>query len=109
MHVLEGSGGAGSSPRCMQPDAGSAGPGALKAGEEGDAQLGASGADLCAPTVSEGVVDMHASAASTPAMLRSVRTPEAGARRPAGLEARSATRDQMLRELLRVTRGGEEG
>jgi len=34
-----------------------------------------------------------------------LRTPPAGLRRPAGLEAPSAVRDQMLRELLRVTRG----
>ena len=109
VHVLGGSGGAGSSPRCMQPDAGRAGPDARRVGEVGDAQLGASGADLCASTTSEGFIDMHVPAASAPAEPGSVHMPEAGARRPAGLEARSATRDQMLRELLRVTRGGEEG
>lgn len=41
--------------------------------------------------------------------LSSEGMPQGGGRRPAGLEARSATRDQMLRELLQVTRGGDEG
>ena len=132
--MLDGTGGAGSSPRCMPQapsesvaqlpmpaadlqGAGSTGLSARTASEEDGTQLCrqsiallvAGSAGLCAPTTDEGGVALHLSAASAPAMLGDVRTPEVSARRPAGLEARSATRDQMLRELLRVTRGGEEG